>query len=130
VYTKINKFKNVLIAQFKKKGILSFLSIGLLNGLLPCAMVYIALAGAIKTGSYLDGAFFMLFFGVGTLPLMFSVSIFANAINSTWRLRFQKLIPVMMLVLGVLFVLRGMNLDIHYLSPELGRVELDATQCE
>lgn len=91
---------------------------GILNGFLPCGMVYIALTASLAAGGSLGGALFMALFGLGTLPFMFAV-VFAGALmNQTLRQKVLKVIPVMMIVLGGLFILRGMGLGIPYLSPK------------
>ncbi len=92
---------------------------GMLNGLLPCGMVYLALASALSTGSLLNGAQFMLLFGLGTLPLMLIAGIAGSFIKNKLRLRFNTWLPMLFLVMGCWFVLRGANLDIPFLSPLL-----------
>lgn len=109
---------------FKRKSVLSVFFIGLLNGFLPCGLVYIAVAGAIATGGYLDGAMYMFVFGLGTLPIMLAVSLAGNFISINVRKRINKLIPAFMIVLAFLFILRGMNLGIPYISPQLQQTEI------
>ncbi len=93
--------------------------IGLLNGLLPCGMVYLALASAVATGQAVQGALFMAFFGLGTLPAMFGVSMFGNFMHQGLRLKLRKAVPVFLGVMAMLLILRGMSLGIPYLSPQL-----------
>lgn len=92
--------------------------IGLLNGLLPCGLVYVAVAGALNTGDVMLGILFMLVFGIGTIPVMFSISLAGNVISAGIRQRVNKLIPYMVVVLGILFILRGLALGIPYISPK------------
>lgn len=94
-------------------------AIGLLNGLLPCGLVYVALAGAAATGSALYGAGFMLIFGLGTTPMMLAISLTGPALYGRLRGRFQSVIPLALGVMAVLFILRGMELGIPYVSPNL-----------
>lgn len=121
-------FTNYLKKKFgvllKKKSTASTFFIGLLNGFLPCGLVYIAVAGAIASGSYFDGAVYMFVFGIGTLPIMLAVSLAGNFISLTIRKRINKLIPTFMIVLAFLFILRGMNLGIPYVSPQLQKSEI------
>jgi hypothetical protein len=91
--------------------------IGLLNGLLPCGMVYFALAGALASGSVMQGVVFMVMFGLGTIPLMLLVSYLGIFINVAVRNTIKKIVPYFMLIMGVLFILRGLNLNIPYVSP-------------
>lgn len=92
---------------------------GLLNGLLPCGMVYMALASAMSADSMVDSSLFMLFFGVGTLPLLVLFSFIAGMPKSLFKRGFTRLMPFLYLLMGVWFILRGANLDIPYLSPLL-----------
>ena len=121
-------FSNFLKRKFgtllRKKSVASTFLIGLLNGFLPCGLVYIAVAGAIATGSFLDGAAYMFVFGIGTLPIMLTVSLAGNFIGLNVRKRINKLIPAFMIVLAFLFILRGMNLGIPYISPQLQQTEI------
>lgn len=115
-----------LLFQGKPGSVYAF---GLLNGLLPCSMVYMALAGAIATGEALKGAGFMFVFGLGTLPAMWSVSIFSGLIRQELRIKARKLYPAVMAVIGILLILRGLNLDIPYISPALHLSHSNPIEC-
>lgn len=93
------------------------LIVGLLNGFLPCGFVYLALAGAINTSSPLASAQFMFFFGAGTFPLMLLATVSSGFVGPSIRRRINRGIPYLMVCLGLWFILRGLNLDIPYLSP-------------
>lgn len=93
--------------------------IGILNGFLPCGLVYVALAGAVASETALNGALYMLLFGLGTFPLMFILSLGRAWKGLQQRLAMRKLIPWMAAVIGILFIVRGMNLGIPYLSPKM-----------
>ena len=120
IYSSIN---NSIRKGFNKvtqsKSTTSFLLIGIINGFLPCGLVYVALAGALSTGGALSGAIFMAFFGLGTLPIMFITSVAGKYINVGVRRKINKLVPVFAFILGVIFILRGLNLGIPYISPPL-----------
>jgi sulfite exporter TauE/SafE len=92
---------------------------GMLNGILPCGMVYLALAGAINSNSIIAGGQFMFFFGLGTTPLMFLASIAGLFFRRWAQLRFSKILPYLTLVMGIWFLLRGAELGIPYLSPAI-----------
>jgi hypothetical protein len=96
----------------------SLLAIGLLNGFLPCGLVYVALAGAITTGGGLAGGMFMVTFGLGTIPVMLAVSLAGRLMGAGFRSKLRRLIPVAGAMLAVLFILRGMSLGIPYVSPK------------
>lgn len=116
VLTKIN---NLIGPLFKQKSIFALLKIGILNGFIPCGFVYIGIAGAIATGSPINGMFFMFLFGMGTIPLMLAVSIFTSVISMKVRLRLRKVVPVFVVLMAIVFIFRGLNLGIPYLSPKI-----------
>lgn len=119
VYRAISKVKSALGAQLQKKTADTFLTIGFLNGFLPCGLVYMALFGAIAMGTAAEGALYMLFFGLGTIPLMTATVYFAGKIKGVAQQRVRRLIPVFVLLIGTLFILRGLGLGIPYVSPEI-----------
>jgi len=115
----ISKVKNSLGKLLKSSSTPNLILIGLLNGLLPCGLVYAAIGGAIATGEVTSGALFMLAFGLGTLPMMFSAVLLSNFISLSFRNRIRKMIPIFVIILGCLFIVRGLNLNIPYLSPKI-----------
>lgn len=104
---------------------------GLLNGLLPCGLVYMALSAATTAHTALQSVGLMYAFGAGTLPVLVSLTILKNKVAFLRTQHIRKLVPVVMLVFGCLFVLRGMNLGIPYLSPhvEVAHNEVKASCC-
>lgn len=118
VFKIISKVKSALGKELKKKTPDTFLTIGFLNGFLPCGLVYMAIFGAIASGNALQGSLYMAFFGLGTIPLMTSAIYLGNFLNAQVRQRIRKAIPVFVVVIGCLFILRGMGLGIPYLSPK------------
>lgn len=112
----------------KSRGFFSVWMIGLLNGLLPCGLVYIALAGALMTNSPVNGALSMLIFGAGTIPALTGLALLGNAFGTVIRKKFRGIIPYLVLFIGVLFVLRGMNLGIPYLSPKMSSQAAQKTE--
>ena len=120
--------------QFVKKALGQLLSkqqfrtlytIGFLNGLLPCGLVYLGIAGALAAGSILKGMLFMGIFGAGTLPAMMAVTWFSQLLGIPVRRRIRQLIPVAVGVMAVLLILRGMNLGIPYVSPAMQPAEIN-----
>ncbi|MCM4170666.1 sulfite exporter TauE/SafE family protein [Arenibacter sp. TNZ] len=118
IYSLLTKVKNRLGKELQKKSPDTFLTIGLLNGLLPCGLVYMALFGSIATASPWLGALFMVLFGLGTIPLMTSAVYFGSMLKGTAKKSVQRLIPVFVIIIGLLFILRGLGLGIPYISPE------------
>jgi len=117
IYKLISKVKSHLGAQFKRKSPDALFTIGLLNGFLPCGLVYAALFGAIAMQSELLGVAYMVLYGIGTIPMMSAVVLLSNFITVPVRNRIQKLIPIVVILIGSLFIVRGMGLDIPYISP-------------
>jgi len=68
----------------------AWVPLGVLNGFLPCGLVYSALAMSLETANPLAGSFMMLAFGVGTLPWLIGVAWLMNRVTPTVRLRFTK----------------------------------------
>ncbi|MGV6947179.1 sulfite exporter TauE/SafE family protein [Sphingobacterium kyonggiense] len=90
---------------------------GVLNGILPCGMVYMALASAVNADSIWNSFYFMLLFGLGTLPLLLVFSFAGNFPKRIFKKGFSTVLPILFILMGVWFILRGANLDIPYLSP-------------
>lgn len=117
VFRLISKIKQSLGSQFRNKTYKSLFTIGLLNGFLPCGMVYVALFGAIAMQSVGFGVLYMILFGLGTIPMMSSIVYLNSFLTVTTRNKIQKAIPYVAVIIGVLFVLRGLGLGIPYISP-------------
>ena len=120
------KIKITLGKYLIKKDSSSLYIIGLLNGLLPCGMVYASLTAAVGLGSIYKSALFMFFFGLGTLPLMFATVLFGNFLSVKQRQTILKVLPIITIILGVLFILRGLELDIPYISPAKEALQLNS----
>jgi sulfite exporter TauE/SafE len=104
---------------FQQHNYSALLGIGILNGLLPCGLVYMGAIGAVATTSPWGGALFMFFFGLGTLPTMLFLSLTGAWVTAPVRRKIRKILPVFTVLLGILFVIRGMNLGVPYLSPAI-----------
>jgi sulfite exporter TauE/SafE len=92
---------------------------GTLNGLLPCGLVYMALSATMAAPSALQAAGLMYVFGVGTMPMLVAITLLKGKANFIRKMQVKKLVPVVVFVFGCLFVLRGMNLGVPYLSPKV-----------
>lgn len=117
IYKFISKIKAALGSALKKKTADTFLTIGFLNGFLPCGLVYMAVFAAIAGGNALSGSLYMAVFGLGTIPLMTTAIYLSNFLKSSARQKIQKLIPAFVIIIGALFILRGLGLGIPYISP-------------
>lgn len=117
----LNKVKNTMAMFFGRKAMWALGVVGLLNGLLPCGFVYFALAGAISMPTVPQAMLYMFLFGLGTFPLMFILSLSGKLIRPQWRQIFNRSIPYAATVLAVLFILRGLNLGIPFVSPAVAQ---------
>lgn len=113
----IGKVKSALGKELANKQNNTFFTIGFLNGFLPCGLVYMAVLGAISTSNALMGSLYMFLFGLGTIPLMSAVVYLGNFANGMFRKRIQQIIPIVVIAIGMLFILRGLGLNIPYISP-------------
>jgi sulfite exporter TauE/SafE len=126
----VNWLKASLGALLQRRAVPAMFGIGLLNGLLPCGLVYVAFAAAISTGDILSGMRYMIAFGLGTVPMLLALSLLGSKLQFVLRFKVQRLIPVSLAVVGLLLVLRGMALGIPYVSPDLpGQPDAAAVTC-
>jgi sulfite exporter TauE/SafE len=106
-------------------GLMEITMAGILNGLLPCGLVYVALSASITATTASQAALFMYVFGLGTMPILLAITLLSKSSflrNKLTFLRFnsiKKLVPALMFVFGCIFILRGLNLGIPYLSPKV-----------
>jgi uncharacterized protein len=121
--------QQVMIKILKTRGVFSFLLFGMANGLLPCGMVYIALAGALVTTIVPASVLFMAMFGLGTVPAMAAISFFGQYFGLKVRNSFRRIVPVFVAAIAVILILRGMNLGIPFISPLLPLSSPAAVSC-
>lgn len=123
----VNRFTQFLKGHFHRlfmiRSYASLFLIGILNGFLPCGLVYIAIAGALAAADIVRGTFFMVLFGLGTIPMLFVLNIAGNILSTRFRAAVRKIIPVFIVIIGILFILRGMNLGIKYISPKDSKLQ-------
>jgi sulfite exporter TauE/SafE len=115
----VEQLKSRMAALLRRRSFDALLVLGLLNGLLPCGLVYVACAGATATGDLFNGALYMLVFGAGTVPMMLAISLSGKLVPFSLRLKLLKAVPVAVFLLALLLILRGMELGIPYVSPVL-----------
>ena len=126
--------KNNLLPKIKSKpkNVITF-GLGLLNGFLPCGLVYIAASAALGLGNSASGLLYMFVFGLGTLPMMLGISFSGKIIPIGFRNYLSRIAPAMILVVACLCVVRGLALNIPYLSPRIsdngGKIESCCSHC-
>lgn len=124
-----NGVRQKISRLFTQKSNSSLLVIGILNGLMPCGLVYMAVAGAIAAGDVWNSALFMAAFGLGTLPVMWSAAFFGNYVGISIRQKIRKAYPYMMSLMACLLILRGMGLGIPYVSPRMDAAKKEVHGC-
>lgn len=123
MFSFVGKLKKTIGKMFSIRSFSSLFFIGLLNGLLPCGLVYMAIAGAIGTGDTAMGTLYMILFGLGTIPMMLTIALAGNILSQAIRRKINKLIPVLVVVVGLLFIVHGLSLGIPFLSPPKQKIE-------
>jgi sulfite exporter TauE/SafE len=125
----VSSIKRPISHFLKTPAFSSLLILGSLNGLLPCGLVYVALATATTLGSPVAAGAFMLSFGLGTVPMMLAIALSGKPFQLSLRLRLQPLIPATIFLLGTLLILRGLSLGIPYVSPNLSGATIQDVRC-
>ena len=112
LYTQFLQFvKSKMAHHLSVNNGFSAVKVGFLNGLLPCGLVYIALAGATSTDSPLSGGLYMMLFGLGTMPSMALVMYFGKVYSDKF-LRFRKWIPLALILFGLILIFRGIAVNV------------------
>lgn len=120
VYAWTMKKMGILLQQ---KGPQALFLLGMLNGILPCGMIFLALGSSLLAPNIWGSAAAMLFFGLGTLPGMFATGFFAHRMGDGFRIRIRAAYPYLMSLIGVLVLFRGADLGIPYLSPKIEQTQ-------
>ncbi len=116
--------KILMAAQLRRRDFSSLALLGMLNGLLPCGLVYAALANAATAKNISASVAQMAVFGLGTLPMMLAIGLSGRMFPLSWRMKLRAAIPVGVCLLAALLILRGLALGIPYVSPAP-----DSSQC-
>jgi uncharacterized protein len=119
VWKLVQALKKGFARLLQQRTYVGLFGLGALNGLLPCGLVYVASAGAAASGEVLHGAFYMLAFGLGTLPMMLGIGLASAKLRALFGQQSRILIPVSVALVGLVLILRGLSLGIPYLSPDL-----------
>lgn len=127
LYQRLSRLMGRLIVSRPRTG--GFLLLGMANGLLPCGMVYIALAATVSFTHLYQAIGFMAMFGAGTLPAMMLAAYGGQFFTPSIKKSFRRAVPVFMTVAGLLLILRGLNLGIPFISPVLPSAAAPAVIC-
>jgi uncharacterized protein len=123
------RLQYAMVALLNKNSWTSFISFGAMNALLPCGMVYIAIAGALSTNNVLQGVIFMVGFGLATLPAMLLLQLFGSMLDLRMRNNMKKLTPYFIGIIAMLLILRGLNLGIPFISPVMENLRGHEVHC-
>lgn len=115
----VGGLKSALGGLLHRRSAGAIFLLGLLNGLLPCGLVYVAAAAAAAEGGAPAGMLFMAAFGAGTVPMMLAIGLGSPHLASILGGRARSFAPTLVMVMGLLLIMRGLGLGIPYLSPDL-----------
>jgi len=117
-------------AFLQRRSYAAVFSLGAANGLLPCGLVYLAGTASAATGELTSAALYMVIFGLGTVPMMLGTALFGPALmNLLQRFRLKPLVPIAVSVVALMLILRGLALDIPYLSPAIAHGNVACSAC-
>lgn len=115
----VSRLKSVFGRLLMRRTLSAMFALGILNGLLPCGLVYVAATAAAATGGIGDAAAYMVVFGLGTLPMLLGLGLARRLAPFSWMLFGQRWLPGLVALLGALLIFRGLSLGIPFLSPNL-----------
>lgn len=100
-----------------------FIVLGVFNALLPCVMIWVAAGASAVTADPVKGFLFMSIFGLGTAPALIAAFLSQSIIKRKLRLGLQRTSKIIAFVLGIVLLMRGLNLNIpHSHSPVMNQV--------
>lgn len=123
IRTSFSKFSGVYSKLIAKGNLLSAFGLGMLNGLLPCGAIYVAAMYCATFTNALDASAYMFLFGIGTMPVFVAAWMMASKKFSLKLKPLSYAYRLLPLIVGILMVLRGINLGIPYISPEMSQVD-------
>lgn len=114
----------------QKKGNRPFY-VGILNGLMPCGPLQAMQLYALSTGDPIKGAFAMLAFSLGTVPMMFGLGALSSILTKKFTGRMMTASAVLVVILGVFMFNNGISLSGYQLTiPSIGFSKSDAQESE
>jgi uncharacterized protein len=125
----IGLVKSRFAELLKQKSIGTHLLLGALNGLLPCGLVYVALAASLALSSALNAMLFMVFFGLATSPALLVAGSLLQWLGARLRVRSYRVVQIALVCISFVVILRGANLGIPYLSPQFNQAKQKVDCC-
>lgn len=117
IAVQVSRWRGRLARQFTRTAPEAIFFTGVLNGWLPCGLVYSAAMAATTQGSVGQGALFMAAFGLGTWPALFALRLSGGLLGQRLRSRLRAAAPALVMTMAVLLIVRGLELGIPYVSP-------------
>lgn len=115
VLAPVQYFTVFIKTQFSKflqrKNNSAVFTLGVLNGLLPCGLTFLALTSCITLAGPVDGLVFMAAFGAGTLPVMFGLVSVIPFFAKQFNLSVARLSTIMLIAAGCLLIVRVLLFD-------------------
>ncbi|HEX7859339.1 MAG TPA: sulfite exporter TauE/SafE family protein [Verrucomicrobiae bacterium] len=122
--------KAVFRIFLQRRSFGAILALGAANGLLPCGLVYMAGTASAATGDVVHSALYMIFFGLGTVPMMLGMTFFSGPLRAfLQRFRLKPLVPLAVTLVALTLILRGLALDIPYISPASSNGAITCPAC-
>ncbi|SMD31967.1 hypothetical protein SAMN04488029_0305 [Reichenbachiella faecimaris] len=119
MYKLAQGLKKLLSKSLRTTKLSGTFILGTLNGFLPCGLVYAAVAGALATANLSDGLIYMVVFGLGTFPAMFAMALSGRTLKGLSQINLNKISTIFIFTLGCLLIIRGLDLNIPFLSPAI-----------
>lgn len=91
-----------------KPSMASTITVGMLNGMVPCSLVFSVAVKAVSSADPLQAGLLMMSFGAGTLPSMVIVTLLGSYVGSVFRNRLAQLAGVMVVLLGLWTLYEGL----------------------
>lgn len=113
----ITLLKGLFARHLKRKNMGTMALLGALNGLLPCGLTIVALTWCLTLQGPLDGFYFMLIFGAGTLPAMLGLTSAIPMIIKKYHWNLQKITSTMIILSGVVLIARVFIIHLPHTSP-------------
>ncbi len=123
------KLQYLISNLLNEKNYAGYLLIGMANGLLPCGLVYVAISSALVLGNEVTSTLFMASFGFATIPAMLLLTVMGTKISLVVRNKMKRLTPFVIITVALLLILRGLSLDIPYISPAFSQTGTEKIQC-
>lgn len=92
-----------------KRGVWAMFAMGLVNGLLPCGLLYAAVGGAAATGSWWHGGLFMTVFGLGTIPSLWMAGRLMRWLGPGRRVWAARAGAILLILFGLVTIMRGFH---------------------